>query len=87
MQMARLAETVRSNWYEISKAEAEYALAKEIERNATVSFENELITNAELLGARLAALAAALEVERSKFAFESALGDLEDTVGEKLSTR
>jgi len=70
-------ETVKTSWAEMVQAEAELMLAEEMARNAAVSYENELITRAELQGARLARLAAELSCLRALYVYQTALIELE----------
>ncbi len=82
LQVRRSVEAIRSGWHEINRSAANLDLAREIERNASVSVENELISRAEFLGARLAALAAELDFERARFLYEMSLTELEAAVGD-----
>ena len=83
IRVRTLVETVHSAWADLSHAAARLDLALEIERNALVSFENELITRSELQTLQLSLLAAQLEYEFALFAYESALIELETLVGER----
>ena len=87
LQIRSSVEAVRSGWHEINRAEADLDLAREIERTALVSYENEMITRADMLGARLAALLAELDYERTRYVYETSLSDLEAAVGEELLQR
>jgi outer membrane protein TolC len=80
LQVRQTVEEVRSSWHTVSAVAAELEHAREVERNAQVSFENELLTRAELLGAKLGALSAELEYERARYSYETALGRLEALV-------
>jgi outer membrane protein len=84
LQVRSLIEAVRIGWSDIQKATAELDLANEIERNAAVSFDNELITRAEALSAKLASLAVELERELALFTYETAVTELENLVSKQL---
>ncbi len=87
IQVRSLIETVMIDWSDVHRVAAELDLVKEIERNASVSFDNELITRAEALSAKLAALAAELEYELALFRYETALTELEILVSMSLAAR
>lgn len=81
LQVRNLVEAAKTAWAQVSRADAELELAQEVERNASVSFDNELITRAELRSAKLARLAAELAHEEALFSYESALIELETKTG------
>ena len=81
LQVRGLVEGIRTGWYETQGAGANLDLAREIERNAQVSFDNELITRAELLAARINTFAAELELELAGYTFETSLSELEHLSG------
>ena len=84
IQVRTLVEEAKTAWFDLSRTAAELDLAKEIARNAGVSFENELITRAEILEAQLAVLAAELAHELALFTYETALIGLELLVSKTL---
>jgi outer membrane protein len=81
-----MVEGVRSGWYETGSTAAELELSREQERNAKVSYENELITRQEYLGAQIAALSSELANLAAAYAFETALTELESLAGITLVT-
>ena len=80
LQIRSLLETAHTAWADVTQLEAELELVREIERNAVVSFENDLITRAELQSAKLSSLAAGLQYERALFTHETALIELETLI-------
>ena len=87
LQIRSSIEAVHVAFSDMEDKAAKLDLANEIERNASVSFNNDLITRAEALGAKLAALAAELEYELARFGYETALIELESAVGKPLVDR
>lgn len=65
----------------VEQKQASLDLAEERAKNARVSYENDLITREQALGAEVLALTAQLEVLSAGYAVESALLDLEFLVG------
>ncbi len=84
LQVRRALETLRVNHARLLEAEAKLAFEEEREKNARVSFENELITRGERRGARVLLLTARFEAAYAAFDYERSLIELEALVGERL---
>jgi outer membrane protein len=84
VQVTRLIETAVGVAAGLEEKRASVTLAIEREKNARVSFENELITREQHLGARVLRLIAELEAAVAGYAVESALLDLEHLSGGSL---
>lgn len=81
LQIRRSVELARTAYYETQYADAKLELSKEQAKNATVSFENEIVTREEYLGARLGLLLTELEHTFKAYAFDSSLVALEALTG------
>jgi len=84
VQVIRLIETAVGATARLEQKRAAVTLATEREKNARVSFENELITREQYRGAQVLRLTAELEAAVAGYAVESALLDLEHRMGESL---
>jgi len=84
IQVIRLMETAVGAAARLEEARASLTLATEREKNARVSFENEVITREQYRGAQVLRLTVELEAAVAGFAVESALLDLEHLMGESL---
>lgn len=87
IRVRTLIEAVRNAWADLARVAAALESVEELKRNAAVSFENELITRAELEGSELALLAAQVEHEFALFGYESSLIELETFIGKTVVTR
>lgn len=83
-QIARLVEAAVSAEAQLHEKYAAQELAEEREKNARVSFENDLITREQYRGAQMLLLTNRLEVLAAGFAVEAALLDLEFLVGDQI---
>ena len=77
VNIRREIDAIRTAQYELSYSRAKLDLALEQERNATVSFENEIITREELLLARLGSLLASLEHLSKSYLIDRGVSSLE----------
>jgi len=84
VQVVRLVEEAVSAAAQRDEKIAAQTLATEREKNAHVSFDNELITREQFRGAQVLSLTAQLEALGAGFAVESALLELEHLVGERI---
>ena len=84
LQVRRALETLRVNHARLQEAEAKLAFEEERDKNARVSFENELITRGDRRGARVLYLTAQFEEAYSAFEYERSLIELEALVGRRL---
>jgi outer membrane protein len=81
IQVRRLVDAVHTNAAMVEEKRASLAFARERARNATLSWENEMITRSEERGARLAAVSAELELLLTLVQTEMAIVDLEYLTG------
>jgi len=87
IQVADAAQQLRVAEAQLGESRADLELAREREKNAEVSYENDMITREELLMARTGALSAELELTRAELTVEQALVELEQLIGRTLVTR
>ena len=73
----RQIDAIRTAAYEFAYSQAKLDLALEQERNAEVSFENEIITREKVLLARLGSLLASLELLSKSYAIDRGISSLE----------
>jgi outer membrane protein len=81
LQVRRLVDAARTNAALVEEKQAGLTFARERARNATISWENEMSSRAEERGARLAAVAAELDLLLALLQTESAIADLEHATG------
>jgi outer membrane protein len=80
-QTRRLVEAARIAAAAVQEKRADLDFARERARNATVSWENEMITRTEERGASLAAISAELQLLLAQLEAETAIGELEYASG------
>lgn len=84
LMIRRLIETARSAAANIAEKQAALDLAVEQRRVAGIAFRNQLITRGEERGARVAAIAAELELVLAQWKLESALLEIEHAMAAAL---
>ena len=81
LEVRSAVEKVRIGFFEMKKAEADTALAAEQNRNAGISYENELIVREQMLGARVAYILSQLQYLLTQYFYEQSLSELEYLCG------
>lgn len=81
MQVRRLVDAVVTDAAMVEEKRAVQAFARERARNATLSWENDMVTRSEERGARLGAITAELDLLLARLQTELAIIDLEHATG------